>query len=95
MIHQDYAPEAWNLYAFHFSDGENFGSEDDERCVKLLEEELLPVLNLFCYGQVRSYYGKQFIDNLTKIEDEKLTTAKIKDDDDIYAAIKTFLGKGY
>jgi uncharacterized sporulation protein YeaH/YhbH (DUF444 family) len=53
------------------------------------------VLNLFCYGQVRSYYGKQFIDNLTKIEDEKLTAAKIKDDDDIYAAIKTFLGKGY
>lgn len=95
MIRHDYAPEAWNLYAFHFSDGENFGSEDDERCVKLLEDDLLPVLNLFCYGQVRSYYGKQFIDNLTKIEDEKLTTAKIKDDDDIYAAIRTFLGKGY
>jgi sporulation protein YhbH len=95
MMRQDYAPEAWNLYAFHFSDGENFGSEDDERCVRLLEDELLPVLNLFCYGQVRSYYGKQFIDNLAKIENEKLTTAKIKDDDDIYAAIRTFLRKGY
>jgi sporulation protein YhbH len=94
IIKQDYDPDAWNLYAFHFSDGENFGSEDDQRCVQLLEEELLPVLNLFCYGQVRSYYGKQFIDNLSKIEEEKLTTAKIKDDEDIYSAIKTFLGKG-
>lgn len=95
IIRQDYDPEAWNLYAFHFSDGENFGSEDDERCLKLLENKLLPALNLFCYGQVRSYYGKQFIDNLAKLEDEKLSMAKIKDDEDIYAAIKTFLSKGY
>jgi uncharacterized sporulation protein YeaH/YhbH (DUF444 family) len=43
---------------------------------------------------VRSYYGKQFIDNLAKIEDEKLSMAKIKDDEDIYSAIRTFLGRG-
>lgn len=94
IIRQDYDPSAWNLYAFHFSDGENFDDEDDQLCVELLEEDLLPSLNSFCYGQVRSYYGKQFIDTLATIEDEKLSKAKINDDDDIYSAIKTFLGKG-
>jgi sporulation protein YhbH len=94
IITRDYEPSAWNLYAFHFSDGENFDDEDDELCCSLLSEELLPALNLFCYGQVRSYYGKQFIDTLAAIEDEKLTSAKINDDEDIYKAIKAFLGKG-
>jgi sporulation protein YhbH len=94
IISKDYDPEAWNLYGFHFSDGENFDSEDDQRCVRCLQEELLAKLNQFCYGQVRSYQGQQFIDVLDKIENEKLSSAKINDDDDIYAAIKTFLGKG-
>ncbi len=93
IIRQDYDPEDWNLYAFHFSDGENFGGEDDERCLDLLEA-LLPQVNLFCYGQVRSSYGHQFIETLAQIDDEKLAAARIEDDDDIYGAIKTFLGKG-
>jgi len=95
IIHREYDPAAWNLYSFHFSDGENFDRDDDRRCLELLAEELLPCLNLFCYGQVRSYYGNQFYDTITKIEDEKLCAVKINNDEEIYTAIKTFLGKGY
>jgi uncharacterized sporulation protein YeaH/YhbH (DUF444 family) len=95
LIQKEFDPDSWNLYAFHFSDGENYDGEDDRRCITLLNEGLLPVLNLFCYGQVRSYQGRQFIDTLKSIEDEKLTSAKINDDEDIYSAIKVFLGKGF
>jgi sporulation protein YhbH len=95
LIQKEFDPGAWNLYAFHFSDGENYDGEDDRRCINLLEESLLPDVNLFCYGQVRSYQGKQFIDTLKNIEDDKLTSAKINDDEDIYSAIKVFLGKGF
>ncbi len=94
IVRKDYPADDWNLYAFHFSDGENFGDDDDRRCMALLEQELLPQLNLFCYGQVQSAPGHQFMDTLDEIDDEKLATAKINEDDDIYAAIKTFLGKG-
>ncbi|HLF28585.1 MAG TPA: DUF444 family protein [Anaerolineae bacterium] len=94
VMRREYSPEDWNLYGFHFSDGENFGDDDDRRCVFLLEQELLPVFNLFCYGQVQSSMGRQFMDTLSNIQDDKLATAKIDDDEDIYAAIKTFLGKG-
>jgi uncharacterized protein len=94
MIEHDYDPGEWNLYGFHFSDGENFSVEDDNRCISLLQNTLLPVMNLFCYGQVQSAMGRQFIHTLKQVDDQKLTTANIETDDDIYSAIKAFLGKG-
>lgn len=94
IIQEDYDPEEWNLYAFHFSDGENYGEDDDKRCINLLNERLIPAVNLFGYGQVKSSYGQQFIKILGELENEKLSLAKIDDDEGIYSAIKTFLGKG-
>ncbi|MEW5986919.1 MAG: DUF444 family protein [Chloroflexota bacterium] len=95
IIRQEYNPDDWNLYAFHFSDGENFGGEDDQLCLNILRDSLLPNVNLFCYGQVRGGYGHQFIDTLAYIKNEKLISSKINDDQDIYTAIKNFLGRGY
>ncbi len=94
IMRKEYPVADWNLYAFHFSDGENFGDDDDRRCVDLLKQKLLPDVNLFCYGQVQSMGGRQFLDTLDDVDDEKLATAKINEDEDVYAAIKTFLGKG-
>jgi hypothetical protein len=94
IIRKEYPVEDWNMYAFHFSDGENFGDDDDRRCLELLRKELLPQVNLFGYGQVQSAGGRQFLDTLADVDDDKLAMAKINDDADIYAAIKTFLGKG-
>jgi hypothetical protein len=94
IINHDYPADEWNLYGFHFSDGENYDGDDDQRCLRLLQEHLLPPMNLFCYGQVQGGYGRQFFEALTLVDDEKLASAKINEDNDIYAAIKTFLGKG-
>src|SRR5690606_18856572 len=94
IMQEEYDPADWNLYAFHFSDGENFG-EDDNRCLELLQQALLPRVNLFAYGQVRGGYGRLFMETVNKIEDEKMVAAKINENEDIYDAIKSFLGKGY
>jgi sporulation protein YhbH len=94
MIEKEYDPKEWNIYGFHFSDGENFGGEDDKICLGLLQGFLLPSMNLFGYGQVPGGYGRMFMATITTIEDERLVSTKIKDRDDIFAAIKTFLGKG-
>ena len=95
IIADDYDPEEWNIYGFHFSDGENFGGADDRRCLKLLSDELLPKLNLFGYGQVRGGYGRQFSETLSHLEDDKLVVAKVNETNDIFQAIKIFLGKGH
>src|SRR2546428_3391364 len=57
VVDTRFSPESWNVYLFHFSDGENGDSRDTERCMEVLRDDLLPKLNLFCFGQVRSSYG--------------------------------------
>src|ERR1043166_5618941 len=95
LVDKHYSPLDWNIYAFHFSDGDNLLS-DNEQCFHILKEEMLPKLNLFCYGQVRSLYGsgefKRKLDDA--LEAENLITVDIKNKEEIYDAIKVFLGKG-
>ncbi len=97
IIEQQFPPSEWNLYLFHFSDGDNWSGRDTERCVHLLEERLLPAANLFCYGQVKSAYGSgQFKKDLDAALDgeERVITSEILDREGILPAIKAFLGQG-
>ncbi|RZA00421.1 MAG: DUF444 family protein, partial [Proteobacteria bacterium] len=65
LIETSYPPEQWNIYAFHFSDGDNWSGEDTKVCFDLMTQQLFPKINLFCYGQVESRYGSgQFLKDL-------------------------------
>jgi uncharacterized sporulation protein YeaH/YhbH (DUF444 family) len=99
IIAKHYDPNDWNIYLFHFSDGDNWSVQDTEISLSLLERFLLPKVNLFCYGQVESRYGSgQFLKeiyNHPKINDNsKALKTEIKARGDIPKAIKSFLGKG-
>ena len=97
MIHEKYDPGLWNIYPFHFSDGDNWSGNDTNECLELLQNEILPISNMFCYGQVESEYGSgQFFKDFNERfgEAESLITARIENRETIYDAIKTFLGKG-
>ena len=97
IIAADYPKSAWNIYPFHFSDGDNWSVDDTHTCVDLLKKDVLPHVNLFCYGQVESPYGSgQFIKDLTEHfdEDERVVTSEIKGKEAIMDSIKEFLGKG-
>ncbi len=97
MISDEYPSDLWNIYPFHFSDGDNWSVDDTHTCVELLKKEVLPYVNLFAYGQVESPYGSgQFIKDLTEHfdEDERVVTSEIKGKEAIMDSIKEFLGKG-
>ena len=97
LIEREFDPNAWNIYAFHFSDGDNWSVDDTASCIKLLRNELLPTLNQFGYGQVESPYGSgQFIKDLRSAfgEDELLVTSEIKSKEDIMDSIRDFLKEG-
>ncbi len=97
IIEEDYPQDQWNIYPFHFSDGDNWSKDDTERCMTILEDFLLPVSNVFCYGQVESPYGSgQFIKDLQQAfpDDERLIMSEIPDRTAIVRSIKDFLGKG-
>ncbi|MBN1443021.1 MAG: DUF444 family protein [Planctomycetes bacterium] len=97
IIESDYDPAQWNIYPFHFSDGDNWGGEDTAVCLRLLEEFFFETCNVFCYGQVKSAYGSgQFIKDLKERfpDRERLLLSEINCRDDIVRSIKSFLGKG-
>jgi sporulation protein YhbH len=96
LIEEHFPESEWNLYCFQFSDGDNWGEDNDE-AFKVLSERLLPIVNLFCYGQVESPYGSgEFMGNLQGRfgDNEALVLSEIEDKDAIYESIKIFLGKG-
>ncbi len=89
-------PDQWNVYAFHFSDGDNWG-DDTQHCIEVLTEKLLPKVNLFGYGQVESPYGSgEFFEYIHELlgERENVVASRIPDRDAILASIKEFLGTG-
>jgi sporulation protein YhbH len=96
VIGRDFPPDEWNIYLFHFSDGDNWGGGDDDKCFSLLHEHLLPAANLFGYGQVESRYGSgQFMHALeSHVKAENLILSRIDDRDTILRSIKDFLGAG-
>ncbi len=97
IIDSEYSPANWNIYPFHFSDGDNWSADDTRLCIELLKTAILPTVNLFCYGQVESPYGSgQFVKDLRETvgRDENVALSEIADKDAIYGSIKTFLGKG-
>jgi len=97
QIQEKYRPEDWNIYPFHYSDGDNWSARDTERCISILRDEILPRVNQFCYGQVKSAYGSgQFKKDLDDAlaEEERVVTSSVSDRSDIPASIRSFLGQG-
>ncbi len=97
IIEQDYPVDQWNIYPFHFSDGDNWSSEDSRICMKIIRDFFLPNTNVFSYGQVESKYGSgQFMKDLQKEfpNDDRITLSQIENKDKILDSIKDFLGKG-
>ncbi len=103
LLHTHYDPASWNIYLFHFSDGDNSSEADNRLCVKLLEEQLLARCNMFGYCQVTSAYGSgSFLSVLREAfprgapdeEGPKLITTKIDTRDDIYDSLRTYFKAG-
>ena len=97
IVDEDFVTSDWNIYFFHFSDGDNWGEIDTDECLAILQDSLIPVANMFCYGQVESPYGSgQFIRHLQDKfgDDSRVILSEIADKAGIYKSIKEFLGKG-
>ncbi len=98
VLDQHYSPDEWNIYLFHFSDGDNSSEADSRDCVRLLKDQLLPTANMFGYCQVASAYGSgNFINVLHEHlrHHEKVLTSRVNSKDDIFDSIRTFFGKGH
>ena len=92
LIETKYSPSRYNIYPFHFSDGDNLTS-DNARCVKLVQE-LMKVSNMFGYGEVNQYNRHSTLMSAYRnIKDEKFRYYILKQKSDVFHAMKTFFRK--
>ncbi len=89
LVNEKYDPKRYNIYPFHFSDGDNLTS-DNARCVKLVEE-LMKVSNIFGYGEVNQYNRHSTLMTAYKnIKQEKFRHYILKQKSDVFHAMKSF-----
>lgn len=91
IIGQRYAPSDYNLYPFHFSDGDNFPS-DNERSLQLMRE-LVAASAAAGYAEIvgrRPQSDGSLGSVLQQIEDERFVTAVIRDKHDVYSVLRRF-----
>ena len=97
ILDADYPASDWNIYPFHFSDGDNWSQSDTRTCIDLLKTRIIPVANQFSYGQVDSQYGSgQFLKDLkeTFVDEDAVVLSRIPNRDAIMDSIKELLCRG-
>lgn len=92
VIEGKYDPKRYNIYPFHFSDGDNLTS-DNARCLKLVGQ-LMNVSSMFGYGEVNQYSRHSTLMSAYKnIDDPRFRHHILKEKGDVYHAMKTFFKK--
>jgi sporulation protein YhbH len=105
IINDRFPTNIWNNYVFEFSDGDNWG-EDNERCVEIVKD-LLTVCQAVGYGEVEFsdwLYGyesnkkvvdsrlkRAFLGNQEIAQNKRFLTTSIRDKEDIYDCLRQFL----
>lgn len=103
VLGDHYDPASWNIYVFHFSDGDNSSDADNRLCCDILRTSLLPVVNMFGYVQVKSAYGsghfynvlrEQFPDDSTHELAQRVVASRVNDRGEIYESLRALFKAG-
>jgi hypothetical protein len=108
LLDEHYSAADHNVYVFHFSDGDNSSDADNKLCVQLIEAQLLPIVNMFGYVQVKSAYGSGHFHGVLKEAfpdrpgagkhvDEagsKVVLSRVNDREDIFESLRTLFKAG-
>lgn len=90
IINSRYSTEEYNIYAFHFSDGDNLNS-DNEQCIRLVHQLLLKC-SLVGYGEIEGpyYYTSTLGSQYKRINHSRFIGVNIRDKSGVYPALRAF-----
>src|SRR5690606_2848517 len=92
IIQERFTPSQWNIYPFHFSDGDNWGEVDNQRCMELVTQ-LLDLSNVFGYGEIQEG-GRRSLSTLMSafnaIQNERFIGVTIASKEEVYPALQQF-----
>lgn len=91
IIKERYNPVMWNVYAFHCSDGDNWG-EDNEKAIASAQE-LCQICNLFGYGEIKtSTYTSSIVNKYNEhIKADNFSIVKMSRKEDVWPAFVEML----
>lgn len=95
IINERFDPASWNIYPFHFSDGDNWGEDDNQRCLGLVEKHLA-ICNIFGYGEIDENPMQQLstlMKTFSGITDKRFVGVTITQKEDVYPALQRFFGE--
>ena len=93
LIDERFDPEHWNLYPFHFSDGDNFVSDNADSLARM--GELIALSNMVGYGEIRRTrrsYGSTLMKAFEEIEASNFARVTIAEKSEVYPALQSFFG---
>jgi len=96
IVRERYSPAQWNIYPFHFSDGDNWGDTDNRRCFELVEQ-LVGLSSAVGYGEIRqggSRSTSTLMSAFQAITDPKFIRVEIHEKQDVYPALRRFFSTG-
>ncbi|ELK47575.1 sporulation protein YhbH [Halobacillus sp. ACCC02827] len=92
LIETKYSPDRYNIYPFHFSDGDNLTS-DNKRCLGLIDQ-LIEVSQMFGYGEVNQYNRSSSLMQAYKtIDHPKFRHYILRRKADVFHAMKHFFNE--
>jgi sporulation protein YhbH len=96
IMEKRYQASAWNVYAFHFSDGDNWGDVDNQQCLALVRA-ILERANAFGYGEIQEggrHGGRStLMSAFESVEEERFVRVAIGSKQDVYPALRTFFAR--
>tara|TARA_R100000008_G_scaffold82284_1_gene66412 strand:+ start:12886 stop:14058 length:1173 start_codon:yes stop_codon:yes gene_type:complete len=96
VINQRYHPSAWNVYAFHASDGDNFGHDTED--MLSAATKLRDICQLFGYCEITpgaepEWFQEQKISNhLKQLVGRSMKCTSIKEKEDVWKSFKIMFG---
>lgn len=89
IIKKRYPPEQYNVYSLHFSDGDNFTS-DNPKCVDLVKQTLDSQVNQYAYVEVGQYdrYSTLRQSYDSSIKDDRFKTVTIRRKEDVLKGLQ-------
>jgi hypothetical protein len=91
LVETEFDPAAWNIYPFHFSDGDNWGDNNAE-CLELIRR-MLAVSSAVGYGEIRqgaSHSTSTLMTTFAAVTDPRFIRVEIRDKKDVYPALRRF-----
>lgn len=92
LVERNYLQDHCNVYAFHFSDGDNYDS--DNQLTSQLVSDLVGRINMLGYGEIRRQpQGGRLWESMSAIRNPGFIRSVLREKGDVYRTLKSFFGE--